>query len=437
MTGNPANNPSGLHKISSVTRIAVMLWLITLTIIFIRLAVSSGSHSVYPIYSHAGKNWLDSKPLYGSYKEPTAFVYSPTAAAFFAPFSLLPDFLGEVLWRLLVLAVCLSGIEQWLQIAMRRFFPPQSRALFYILLLPLSLAGLNNGQANCMVLGLLVWAIVAAENSSWCMAAFCIAAATCLKIYPIVVGLLLILIYPRQFLWRLLLFLFGLLALSFVLQHPAYVQNQYQFWFNMRLLENRRHWDDSIAPHDLWMVLKVLHLQISEHSYQVVQILSGAAIAAICLFGRLRNWPKDLLLFALFSMSCLWMILCGPATESSTYTILAPFLALTLINSFWRPDAMWMRVLIITAVALSITSFAINSFTQIRDPGWMSLQPIGAFLLFCYIMIRVLSHKEGFVALDPYFLGLPSLGLKMAGEELPVEKKYNTCLGGVDETSEL
>jgi hypothetical protein len=46
-------------------------------------------------------------------------------------------------------------------------------------------------------------AVLAAYSKRWAISAICIGIAAYLKIYPLAVGLLMVLIYPRQLGWRL------------------------------------------------------------------------------------------------------------------------------------------------------------------------------------------------------------------------------------------
>src|SRR5215467_3186852 len=131
-------------------------------------------------------------------------------------------------------------------------------------------------------------------------AALCIAISAYLKIYPVAFGLLLVLLYPRQLGWRLAVLLALLGALSFRLQQPGYVFEQYQRWFVSRAADNRRMNMD-IAPRDFAMLLKVAHINLSGYALIALQVLAGAAAAAICTFGRLQRWSQERLLVCVFS----------------------------------------------------------------------------------------------------------------------------------------
>src|SRR5207249_4467291 len=88
--------------------------------------------------------------------------YSPLVAAAFVPLGSLPDWLGGVLWRLLSAAVYLSALAWWGRTMMQPRAPlpggqPDLRdaaamdrtglAWLFLLVIPLSLDNLNNGQS--------------------------------------------------------------------------------------------------------------------------------------------------------------------------------------------------------------------------------------------------------------------------------------------------
>ena len=182
----------------------------------------------------------------------------------------------------------------------QRHIPKSSYWLVFLLILPLSLGNFNNGQVNPMIIGLLMMAILAAHEKRWTLSAVALGFSTYLKIYPLSVGLLLVLLYPRQLGWRLALTLILMGAASFVLQRPAYVLEQYQRWFNTRAADDRRMNMD-IAPRDFAMILRLLHINLSAHAVLFLEILAGAGAAAICLLGVYEKWSEQRLLTCVFT----------------------------------------------------------------------------------------------------------------------------------------
>jgi hypothetical protein len=388
------------------------LWVTVLLIILIRIWLFSHSHDVFGTYADAGRKWTAAQPLY-TYTR--GFVYSPLVAAFFAPFSWLPISLGSVLWRLLTAATFVGAIFWWLRAAINSQIPKSSYVFVFLLILPLSLGNFNNGQVNPMIIGLLMIAIVAASEKLWIVSALALGSSAYLKIYPLSVGLLLVLLYPRQLGWRLALTLILMGALTFVLQRPSYVLEQYQRWFSTRAADDRRMNLD-IAPRDFTMLLRLLHIYLSARLVLMLQILAGAAAAAVCVVGQIRKWSERRLLICVFATGTCWMLLFGPATEDATYAMIAPALAIALVQAFqyrapvdkasrltlFRNRAvpssqeipLPMRALVCTSYIILLLGLILNSFFSLKKTAiLMSVQPFGALLFATYSILWVFRSR--------------------------------------------
>jgi hypothetical protein len=362
------------------------IWAAVLLAVVIRIGLLSHSHDVFQTYVEAGRKWTAAQPLY-TYTR--GFVYSPLVAAFFALFSWFPVSLGSVLWRLLTAAIFIWAIYWWLKAEINRRILESSYWLVFLLILPLSLGNFNNGQVNPMIIGLLMIAIVAAHEKRWTLSAVALGFSTYLKIYPLSVGLLLVLLYPRQLGWRLLLTLVLMGALSFVLQRPTYVLEQYQRWFHTRAADDRRLNMD-IAPRDFAMVLRLLHIHLNALAVLLLQMLAGAGAAAICVAGRLLKWSEQRLLICVLSLGTCWMLLFGPATEDATYAMIAPPLAFALVQAFHQNTAWWMRILVCASFTFLLLGLILNAFFGLKKtPALMSVQPIGALLFAVYSVVWV------------------------------------------------
>src|SRR5262249_32301626 len=118
------------------------------------------------------------------------------------------------------------------------------------------IGGLNNGQCNALVAGLLVAAAVAFAGERWALAAAAVSAAVLFKVYPLALGLLFCLFEPRRFSPRLALALAMGVALPYLFQQPDYVTRQYA-----ALMENLHDEDRTERPihagyRDLHMLLR-------------------------------------------------------------------------------------------------------------------------------------------------------------------------------------
>ena len=354
----------------------ITLWAALIIGVLIRSLLKPTSGTVFPIFHTAGERWLHGENLYSG---GTDYLYSPLVAAFFSPLALLPMWAANILWRLAVAGAYLAAVHAWLRDGTARI-PAKNHATVFLILLPLSIGSINNAQSNPLVIALVMFALIAARASRWVFAALCIAVITYLKIYPLAAGLLLAVLFPKQFSWRLVVALLAFAALSFVLQKPSYVLEQYHNWVATRSVDER-HFDIENRPRDLWTLLFACGIQLNLRLYFFMQILGGACIAALCLFGRVKKWGTDRLLTIIFTLVPCWMLLLGPATESSTYIVLAPAIALVAVEAFSRPFPQWMRALVAAALAILIGGAAFIAFAGHRRELWsMSIQQIGTVL---------------------------------------------------------
>jgi Glycosyltransferase family 87 len=378
-----------IKKTNLRNTIVIALWSAVLIAICIRVGLVVRHHDVFATYADAGRKWIAAEPLY-SYTR--GFVYSPLIAALFSPWALLPDWLGAIIWRLLTTAIFVVGIFYWLKEELE--IPRSNYWLVFLLILPLSIGNFNNGQVNPLIIGLLMVAIVAARQSQWTISVICLSLCAYLKIYPLAVGLLLLLVYPRQLGWRLALVLFLMGAFSFFLQQPAYVLDQYKRWIGTRATDDRRMNMD-IAPRDFAMLLRAIHVDLSSRTFLVLQLSAAVAAAAVCIYGRLKKWSKECLLLAVLNLGTCWMLLFGPATEDATYVMIAPPLALALVRT--RKTSTRMRFLLYLSYLVLLTGFSINSFLRLKkNPYNMSVQPLGALLFLIYTLIWLfISPRAG------------------------------------------
>jgi alpha-1,2-mannosyltransferase len=369
------------HKVWATV---ITLWAVLIIGVLIRSLLKPMSGTVFPIFHTAGEHWLHNQDLYGGHD----YLYSPLVAALFSPLALLPLWLANLLWRTTVVAAYLVAVRMWLRYGTSRI-PAKNHAAVFLILLPLSIGSINNAQSNPLVIALVMFALIATRASRWALAALCIAVVTYLKIYPLAAGLLLAVLFPRQFTWRLGVALLALGALSFVLQKPSYVLDQYHSWVTTRSVDER-HYDVMNRPRDLWTLLYACGIELNLRLYFFVQLLGGACIAALCLFGRVKKWGTDRLLTIIFTLVPCWMLLLGPATESSTYIVLAPAIALVAVEAFSRPFPQWMRALAATALTILIGGAAFIAFGRRRRELWtMSIQQIGAVLFVVLVLAWV------------------------------------------------
>ena len=178
--------------------IAPAAWTIAVAALTLLVWLRPQMHTVYTIYSDAGRHWIHGSTAYEFSAEHDVYRYSPIVTVLFTALGSLPDAVGGILWRWLGVALMVGGFA----FACRTIYPhwaqtnATDRQWLWLMILPFSIANLHNGQANLHMTGLLLIAAAAVARERWNLAAVCLAAACFLKIYPISLALLFVAIYP-------------------------------------------------------------------------------------------------------------------------------------------------------------------------------------------------------------------------------------------------
>ena len=376
-------------------RMAVLVWTIAIVYICVRVAVQPYKRTLYTTWEQAGADWEIGRDLYRDTWRPDQdqFRYSPLTAVLLVPFHHLPTRLGGVVWRLLNVGVLLGGFAWWLRTTPVVRTARQQGVLF-LLLVPLSLSSLNNGQPNPLILGLLLAALAVVERDRWMLAAVFVGLATTIKLYPLAVGLLLAAAYPRRFTPRLLLVLALAAVLPFACQHGEYVRGQYAMWLARLGKDQRWDWPLRMSYRDLWLLVRLFHVPLTPTGYMGIQLASAAGCAALCVAGRLRGWPRREVLAAIMVLGTCWMTLCGPATESSTYILLAPALAWAVVSA---DSERWPRLLALMvrmAFLLLMICVIRGLWPDVNRFHALGLQPQAALLLsIAYVAVLARALK--------------------------------------------
>jgi hypothetical protein len=364
-----------------------VVWIVALSALIVR-HTAGGVDRVYAFndYMLAGSHWIHGEYLYGNWR---GFVYSPGIAAFFVPLAIMPSGIAYAVWLLLNVSVFLGAFASLLQSDIVPGLNRESSALFYLFLLPCALGNLDVGQANPFVVGLLMFAIAAVIRERWNTAALCIAVASYFKIYPFALGMLICVIAPRRFVWRMLLALLVLAVTPYLFQHWSYVTEQYQAWITTRASDNRLNYSIKYAPIDLWFLIHTIaHLPIPAGFYVVIQFGTGALIALSSIWGLRKNWNMRRLLCWQFYFVSIWMILCGPSTEAHTYLLMAPALVIALVKSVRDQQPLLLRTMIFAAFLFQLIHTARIDHLFHNKHEWVFIpQPLSALLFLIYCLL--------------------------------------------------
>jgi hypothetical protein len=379
--GHMANLWRKLTVPCNITQAAVLIWGFLVVGVAAYGYLYPHVHTVYDVYASASRNWWAGTNPYLYRPE---YRYSPLFAIAVTPFTLFPDRWGNAFWKATGALAYAGGLSAFVRAVCPCRLSPAERAAFSLFALPTALISLYNGQANMVMLAAMLTALAALARGRWNQAAAWMALATLIKGYPIGLGLLLALLFPRSFAIRYGAALALGLLVPWATQSLSVTAACYQSWFG-HLTESTHLWRWRSRALDYLFV--IAGHPLPPNTFAWMGIWAGAAVACVCLArgsrtATLRARLKDVL--ALFSV---WVLLFGPATEASTYAMAAPPLAWALVDPRRRRGARWTDLLLVSSLLLmgplctDLVSPSVHRFMSGHGG-----QPIGALLFLGYLV---------------------------------------------------
>lgn len=377
------------RRMHPTQRLAIFFWVSVVGVILGRVAFSAHMPpSVVPVYFSAAYRWLAGEDLY-EFKQPwDVYRYPPCFAPSFVPFTSIPIRLGELLWRTLSIAIMITGLRNWALCGWR--MTPGQRGALFLLTLPLCLNSLGNGQVNILLLGLLLHGASAAIRLKGALSGFCVALATAIKVYPIALGLLFACVLPKRIIPWLALSIGGLLAFPFLLAPAGYVAGQYVRFAESVGADTRREADHPYPPRDLYLVMRNYMFEPSERMYTIIVLAVAAGMAMTVGITALRKKDPRVALILAFDLGCVWMTVFGPATEPSTYALLAPTAAACVI--FSRSSLIRFTPALCSYLLL-IAPVVRDFFPNGRAFHNMGIQPLGGLLLLGVLLLSWCTNE--------------------------------------------
>ena len=286
-------------------------------------------------------------PLYEAYPQEYFDVnhYGPLFSLVIAPFAVVPDWLGLVLW-------CVS-LSVFLYVAVRRSTMTQRQQVFILWFCAHELlTALFMQQFNIAIAAIILLAFFLIEKERDAEAAFFIVVGTLVKLYGIV-GLAFFFFSRHKV--RFLLSLAGWGTLLFVLpmliSSPEYIVGQYYDWF-VCLTEKNSENLESIAQNIslLGMVHRTTGLQFSD----LWLILPGMLLFAIP-YLRLSQYRHVAFRQTLLASVLMFVVLFSTGSESSGYIIALVGVVIWYTAAPWHRGA-WDVALLVFVFVLSSLS---------------------------------------------------------------------------------
>ncbi|HEY6952246.1 MAG TPA: glycosyltransferase family 87 protein [Bacteroidota bacterium] len=251
------------------------------------------------------------------------FLYSPTFALLFAPFALLPKYVGVVVWSVFNSMILFYAIR-------RLPLDDGKKAFISWFILVELISTTQNVQSNPLVAALFILTFVAFESRRVALAALFVAISFYVKIFGVMGGLL-FLVYPQRLkfagwaaFWALLLFLLPLTVVSW-----KELSDYYVAWYGA-LQETHAHYTDQIFISVMRMVEGMRGAALSDAGRYVVQIAAFVLFSVKFLNRKAFNSTRYRM--AVLSSVMVWCIIFNHASESNHYVIAALGVALWYVS---------------------------------------------------------------------------------------------------------
>ena len=371
-----------------------ILWILVALAVTAKVAIKGGERSVYPIFANAAHNWGAGIDMYIRDGELDAYVYSPTFAIFFYPFSL-NAFWGHVTWILSSMAVLYYACTQMHQHMLRHELHNEASGnadtslnLFLLLIAIGFVRSVWQGQSNILLIALILLGVVAlVRNREW-LGSFFLVSAVFIKIWPI--ALIMLLSFFRVGLApKCLAFAFALAAFPFLLLPWDAVEFQYLSWFNSLQVHHRY-----ASIRDFWTIWEMLPFGKPDITiYRITQLICGFGTFLLTIYMLQQSRSHREQLFLTLSLWVCWQLQIGPGSERMTYSIFAPVIAYALV--VYNGPKNRQPLLVASFVLLAI--FTHGSLERL----FSSLLPIAETMIilsvtsyFAWLLIHIIRFKK-------------------------------------------
>jgi hypothetical protein len=333
-------------------------------------------------YVHAsqGLNLYQNYPEYGDTNH-----YGPLFSLIFAPFALLPTFLGMLAWQLSNAFILFAAIYK-LPIANL-----QKAGIAWICTHEL-LTSQFSFQSNAGIAGLIILTFVCVENKKDFWAGLFIALGTLIKVYGIV-GLAFFFLSKnkKQFTFGVLFWMSILICLPMLPFGYSYIIQSYKAWLHS--LQEKNILNTVLTSYQDISVMGMARRMSGNASMSTAWFIlpaAGILIYPYLQFKKLENVAYRLLLM---SSLLIFTVIFSSGAESPTYII--AFAGLAIWFSQEHKNTLTVGLLIF---ALLLTSFSPSdlfpAYLREHYVRPYALKALPCFLIWCYIQYQLIFNHQ-------------------------------------------
>jgi hypothetical protein len=337
----------------------------------------------YIIFKNSFTHLLQHVSLYGEYpaEQYDLYKYSPTFALLFAPFAILPTYIGAVLW-----AIC-NAVLLFVAVLKLPIETSKKTFVWWFMLIEL-ITSIQNSQVNPIIAALFIFTFIAFEKKQIAVAALLIVLSTYIKVYGIL-GASLFLLYPGKIkfmlyglLWNAILFFAPMIIISF-----DELINQYKGW--QQTIEND-HQTRAVDVSVMRFIMGIGNIEFNDKLRLGIQL---GGIAAFCIkYARVSFYKEFNFRFLFLTSIMIWSIVFNHLAESATYIIAIAGIALWYTTETKNKPALVLLIACFVLSSLSPTDIFPRSIRQVYIVPY-ALKALPCFMVWVLIEYKLLSGK--------------------------------------------
>jgi hypothetical protein len=370
--------------------LAVIIWF---SFALIAVLAETFHHKInnYLIFKNVFWHVIQQKNLYAAY--PAEYedhnFYGPIFSFIIAPFAVLPNYAGVILWVL-----CNAFL---LYYAIRRL-PLTAKAINLIFLIAAIefMTSSHNVQFNPIVAAgiILSYVFVKEEKDFW--AAFFIALGFLAKIYGIM-GLLFF-VFSRhkiKFLGSFLFWLIVLFCLPMLISSHGFIIQTYKDWVHTLALKNIHNITlDYVSMQDL-TVMGIIRRTFNWPQFSSVIVLAPAAMLLALPLLRFKLYQNTVYQLYYLSLALITVVIYSSSAESATYVIAMVGVAIWFVLNMHKKNTATTVVLVFALFVTSLSSTdLVPQFIKHDIIRRYALKALPCFIIWLILVYNVAFKKE-------------------------------------------
>jgi hypothetical protein len=380
-------------------KVVTVFWFL-IPLIAVPILISKGNSHInnYLIFKNVFWHTVQHQYLYAYY--PTEYFdknhYGPFFSLIIAPFALLPNCIGVLLWAMLNAWILFYAVHQ---------LPLSSKAKHTILLISLieNVTSIQNLQFNPMLCSWILLTYVFIREGKLGLAALIMVAGTLVKLYGIV-GLPFIFftkeykkIIGYLFLWGALLF-----CLPMLISSPAFVLQSYGDWYQVLIEKNAENISSyqNIGMTDISAMGFVRRVSGYYDVSNFYFILPAGIFTLLPIF-RYSQWKEVTFQLTYVAQVLIGVVIFSTSAESPTYVIAVVGFAIWYVLVGHKPGH-WMFYLLLFVLVLTVFS-PTDLFPRYIRKEYVIRYSLKALpCLFAWLIITVQLLSSNFSSQNPH-----------------------------------